>query len=173
MKILNIHGLNGSCHNTNYNTIVKHYEDRDDVEIISPQIDYEANSPSEILLSLVKACSNPDIIVGNSFGGFFAYILGLLTNAKTLLVNPCIPPHEYIPNLVEDYKYTKGLERLWDTHKIHKPNYSLLLGDSDEVLDTNRTLNILASNSKNVKVIPGGHSLRGEEYENWFKENLI
>lgn len=170
MKILNIHGLNGSCHNTNYNTLVDYYSSRTDVEIISPQIDYEVTSPSEIILSIVKTCPNPDIVVGNSFGGFFAYILGLLTNAKTLLVNPCIPPHEYIPNLVSNYHYTDELERIWKTHKIHKPNYALLLGDSDEVLDINRTLNILGN--KNLRIIHGGHSLNGEEYKSWFKENL-
>lgn len=173
MKILNLHGLNGSSHNTNYNTLVKYFKDRDDVEIISPQIDYENISPSVLLLNLIQEFNNPDIIVGNSFGGFFAYILGLFfSKAKTILVNPCIPPYKYIPKLVSNYKYSEELEKIWKVHEIYEPEYSVLLGDSDEVLDINVTLYFLSSKSK-FTIIPGGHSLKGEEYESWFKENLI
>ena len=175
MKILNIHGLNGSSHNTNYNTLVEYFKDSDDVEIISPQIDYENVSPSVLLLNLIHECPKPDIIVGNSFGGFFAYILGLFfPKAKTILVNPCIPPYEYIPKLVSNYKYSEELKKLWEVHEIYEvsePKYSLLLGDADEVLDINVTLYFLSSKSK-FTIIPGGHSLKGEEYENWFKEQL-
>jgi len=172
MKILNLHGLNGSSHNTNYNTLVEYFKDRDDVEIISPQIDYENISPSVLLLNLIHECTKPDIIVGNSFGGFFAYVYGAALGAKTLLVNPCIPPYEYIPELVSDYMFTDDLRSIWTRYSGTNFNYSLLLGDSDEVLDIQKTLNTLNPSHNRITIINGGHSLSGEQYELWFKEQL-
>lgn len=174
MKILNLHGLNGSAHNTNYEFLMKHFY-TEDVQIISPQIDYASDSPYRILLELIRICRNPHIIVGNSFGGFFAYVMGATlptVDLKTILVNPCIPAHKYIGKLVPEYKYADDLEELWNTVKGMNNNYKMLLGDSDEVLDINTTLNILKPSCNDYKIISGGHSLRGEEYESWFKEQL-
>lgn len=174
MKILNLHGLNGSCHNTNYEFLSEYYKDTD-IQIISPQIDYISDSPYHILLEVLKICRNPSIIVGNSFGGFFAYVIGAtlpIVDLKTILINPCIPPHQYIGNLVSDYKYLSDLEEMWNTIKGMNRNYKMLLGDSDKVLDINTTLNILNPSNENYSIISGGHSLKGEEYESWFKEQL-
>lgn len=172
MRILNLHGLNGSSKNTNYRFLAEYYKGRDDVEIISPQLDYSNISPSTILVDILTVCPDPTIIVGNSFGGFFAYLVGAMTGVKTFLINPCIPPHKYIKNLVPDYQYSDILEYIWNRFSIVNIDYEMLLGDNDNVLDIQTTLNTLyAANSKS-KIIAGGHSLSGEEYEKWFKEKL-
>ena len=62
--------------------------------IVSLQIDYVITSPIEILERL-KGYKNVSCIVGNSFGGFFAYVLSNIYNIPSLLVNPCIPPDRY------------------------------------------------------------------------------
>lgn len=173
MIILNLHGLNGSSNNTNFKFLTKYYENRRYVKIISPQLDYATYSPSTILAEIVAMCPNPDIIVGNSFGGFFAYIVAAFTNAKLLMINPCIPPHRYIKNLVPDYKYCDILENIWNRYANMHIQYNLLLGDNDKVLDIKTTLNSLNPESNRVKIISGGHSLSGKEYEDWFKENLL
>lgn len=173
MKILNLHGLNGSSHNTNYNTLVKYFKDRDDVEIVSPQIDYSCTHPLTVLSHIHMSCRYADLVVGNSFGGFFAYVYGAALGAKTLLVNPCIPPYEYIPELVSDYMFTDDLRSIWTRYSGTNFNYRLLLGDSDEVLDIQKTLNTLNPSHNRITIINGGHSLSGEQYELWFKENLL
>ena len=172
MKILNLHGLNGSAHNTNYQFLSKYYSGREDVEIISPQIDYASCSPYEVINILYDNIF-ADIVVGNSFGGFFAYVFSAISGQKALLINPCVPPHKYIGNLVPEYKYLDELTHIWEAVYKHKPsNYSLLLGDIDEVIDTITTLNTL-NDCKDYTIISGGHSLKGEAYEKWFKEHLI
>lgn len=172
MRILNLHGLNGSSNNTNYKFLSEYYKDRDDVEIISPQLDYANISPSTLLVDILTECPDPDIIVGNSFGGFFAYLIGAMTGVKTYLINPCIPPHKYIKNLVPDYLYSDLLEHLWNKFSIIHIDYEMLLGDNDNILDIQTTLNTLYAASSKSKIIAGGHSLSGKEYENWFKEKL-
>ena len=47
MKILNIHGYRGSCENSSFAALSAL-----GAEMISPQIDYDKQSPDEILLSL-------------------------------------------------------------------------------------------------------------------------
>lgn len=169
MKILNIHGLYGDSNNTNYKAIVNYYKGREDIEIISPQLDLTDN-PYSILTELGDAY---DLIVGNSFGGFFAYILGSRLKVPTLLTNPYIPPSIYIPNLVTGYKYTEELITLWDEYRRSNLKCSILLGDSDEVLDSSVTLNNLNIFHTKVKTIPGGHSLEGEDHQKWLEGELI
>lgn len=169
MKILNLHGLYGDSNNTNYKTLVNYYKDREGVEIISPQLDLTDN-PYDILVSLDDTY---DLVVGNSFGGFFAYIIGSKLKVPTLLTNPCIPPSRYIPNLVTNYKYTEELITLWEEYKDSNFKCSILLGDSDEVLDGSITLNSLNIFHTKVKTISGGHSLKGDEYQKWFEGELI
>ena len=106
--ILNLHGLNGSSYNTNYKLLIDLYS-KD--FIISPQMDYILTSPTEILDRL-KRYKDIDYIVGNSFGGFYAYVLSNMCNIPCLLVNPCIPPERYIPFLVEEYEFTDELINL-------------------------------------------------------------
>ena len=172
MLILNLHGLNGSCHNTNFKTISKIYEGDSDVVIVSPQIDYTSDSPYEIIGHILSNIDKPDIIIGNSFGGFFAYVLGAITNAKTLLVNPCIPPHEYLGKLVIGYPYLDELKEIWNKCSGLNHDYHVLVGDSDDVLNTHSTLNVLKPQPERITIIAGGHSLSGEDYEIWLKENL-
>ena len=172
MKILNLHGLNGSCTNTAYRFLSEYYKDAKSVEIISPQLDYAVNSPYSILDEIRIQCSDPDIVVGTSFGGFFAYIVGATLGCKTVLINPCIPPHRYIPKLVSDYKYTDILELIWSKYSQISLDYNMILGNNDTVLDIQTTLNNLCTPVDNYTIISGGHSLNGEEYETWFKEIL-
>lgn len=174
MKILNLHGLYGSAQNTNYSVLSEYYAGREDVEIISPQIDYAVKSPYWVLKEILAECDKPDIVVGNSFGGFFAYVFGaMLLDTKTILINPCIPPHEYIKNIVPDYEYVGDLEEIWEHVKTLSIDYSMLLGDSDDVIDIKTTLNTLSPSTNRYTIISGGHRLSGEIYEKWFKEQLI
>lgn len=171
MKILNLHGLNGSSENTNYKFLSEYFKGRDDVEIISPQIDYANRDPYAIFGELV--CSGDiNLVVGNSFGGFFAYLLGYFWTTKTILINPCIPPAKYIPTLAPGYKYTEELEEMWNACKNLNYSYTMLLGDSDDVIDIDITLDNLNPKPEQFSIISGGHSLSGQEYENWFKEQL-
>lgn len=169
MAILNLHGLNGSRNNTNYSILCEKFGEG---AVISPQIDYEIDSPELIIHNILSSCPAPDLIVGNSFGGFFAYIIGSIAGAKTLLVNPCIPPHEYIPNLVSDYKYTGMLESLWGTYADTNNDYFMILGSEDDVLNIDTTLNYLKPTDNRFTIISGGHSLKGEEFIRVFKEHL-
>lgn len=165
--ILNLHGLNGSSHNTTYALLMEIYsEDR----IISPQMDYVMTSPIEILDRL-KEYENIDYIVGNSFGGFYAYVLSNMRNVPCLLVNPCIPPDRYIPLLVEGYAYTDELIHLMSQYFNNSQEVYMILGMEDDVLSPTYTEQIMEVTK--LWKINGGHSLSGnQQFYSVFKEGV-
>lgn len=153
--ILNLHGLNGNASNTNYNLLLKKYPAD---MIVSPQIDYAITSPTKILNKL-RQYEDIDYIVGNSFGGFYAYLLSNMCHIPCLLVNPCIPPDKYIPSFVEGYAYT---DELVSFMKVYAPNPQpvyMILGMDDEILSPDYTEQTIKADK--LWKIRGGHSLSG------------
>lgn len=165
--ILNLHGLNGSAHNTNYKLLLEIYSH---AEVISPQIDYAKTSPAKILDRL-KQYNGIDYVVGNSFGGFYAYVLSNVSNIPCLLVNPCIPPQKYIPSLVEGYEHTEELTRLMKRYAKNSQPVCMILGMNDDVLSPSYTEQIM----KVTKIwkIDGGHSFsENQQFYSVFKEAI-
>lgn len=165
--VLNLHGLNGSPHNTTYKLLLGRYPEE---MVVSPQIDYEKTSPVE-LVERLKWYKGIDFIVGNSLGGFYAYILGNICHVPCLLVNPCIPPERYIPSLVEGYKFTDELAYLMEEYFYNRQEVYMVLGMGDDVLSPVYTEQVM--DVTKVWKIDGGHSLSGnEEFYSVFYEAL-
>lgn len=155
--VLNLHGLNGSSHNTNYTLLMELYSED---YVISPQIDYAVISPTEVLRRL-KEYKDIDYVVGNSFGGFYAYVLSNMLHIPCLLVNPCIPPDRYIPSLVEGYAFTEELADLMDRYSNNLQPVYMILGMDDDILSPVYTEQIV--NVTKLWKIQGGHSLSGNQ----------
>ena len=64
---------------------------------------------------------NPDLIVGSSLGGYFAYHLGTHYKTNLLLLNPALPNRSYDPPILSD-----GTE---------KSKVWALIGKNDDVVD--------------------------------------
>lgn len=153
--VLNLHGLNGSSYNTNYTLLMELYSQG---YIISPQIDYAVTSPAE-LLNRLKEYKDIDYVVGNSFGGFYAYVLSEMLHVPCLLVNPCIPPEKYLPSLVGEYAFIDELTNLTDGYSNNSQPVYMILGMEDDVLLPACTERIV--NVTKLWKIHGGHSLSG------------
>lgn len=169
--ILNLHGLYGTAENTNYGILAELYPV---TEIYSPQIDFEKRSPYDIIDRLY-AIKDIDIIVGNSFGGFYAYAMGAEWNIPCLLTNPCIPPAKYIRELVPEYPE----ESLYQLSELTEPAYTkrihertcntfVILGKNDDILEPEFTKNYLRN--AEIHEIDGGHRLSGSVYKKLFDE---
>lgn len=167
MMILNLHGLNGKWNNTTYRLLLKAYAE--DL-ISSPQINYAVTSPAKILDNL-QSLENISYVVGNSFGGFYAYILSTMLRIPCLLVNPCIPPEKYIPSLVKGYAYTEELVHLTVEYSSHSQPVYMILGMDDTVLSPACTMQTLQVTQ--TWKIRGGHSLSGnQQFYSAFKKAL-
>lgn len=164
--IVNIHGLYGNAENVNYTILTKLYPAS---EIYSPQMHFEDRSPNGIVDEL-NAVKDIDFIVGNSFGGFCAYVLSAKRNRPCLLVNPCIPPTKYLGELVPGYpkqflNELKQLEEYACATKFQRPvcDTFVILGKDDDLLDPGFTKEHL----KNVELyeVDGGHKLSGAAFQ--------
>jgi len=157
MKILNLHGYNGSVHNSVYQVLLELQ-----YEIISPRIDYDNVNPRQLLLNLSEIYDENDCgaVVGTSAGGFFAAQLCVMKQCPTVLINPCLMPFVYLPRL--GYNSINGVfefsEMFSDITKIHPELVSAIVGEDDEIIDTHEYTKTLLHNSKYIAVPNGKHS---------------
>lgn len=157
MKILNIHGYRGSSDNSAYHALLPL-----GVEIISPQMDYDKQSPDEILLFLNNLWQqhNCQAIVGTSLGGFYAALLSMKHHAKTVLINPCLLPFLLLPQLEESQNTLlfDYLRLFADMVKIDKNQIVAIIGEQDEVISTHDFTQNLLGKSRCICVPNGKHS---------------
>mgnify|MGYP000433192538 CR=1 FL=1 len=96
----------------------------------APEMDYtDKNVFTDLLKSVVNF--TPDIIIGSSMGGYFAYALGGVCKIPVLLFNPALHSRTFeplIPEFVKDY---------------YPPKMEVILGSDDAVINSNTTLQYL------------------------------
>ena len=85
-----------------------------------------------------------------------------------MLTNPCIPPHEYLPGLVDDYHYLEEMEAIWNGTYPRAFDCTAIVGRRDEVVDHRRTIELLKPCCR-VLTVDSGHSMSGEEYGDAFR----
>ena len=157
MKIINIHGYRGSCENSSFAALSAL-----GAEMISPQIDYDKQSPDEILLFLndLWQQNGCQAIVGTSLGWFYAALLSMKHHAKTVLINPCLLPFLLLPQLEESQNTLlfDYLRLFADIVKIDKNQIVVIIGEQDEVISTHDFTQNLLGKSRCILVPDGKHS---------------
>lgn len=174
MKILNIHGFDGHCYNSNFQVLKKLGHD-----VVSPQLDYRFESPIQIMSQLLEISFSDDfdLIVATSFGAFFAKMLSIITGKHCILTNPCLRPDISLKKLAPEY-FTrkndliieKGVRFLWN-----RADYSgdiIIIGDDDEVIDHYDITLWEAFNAKFYHIPGGKHRLEEEQLDPCLKEAL-
>lgn len=162
MRILNIHGYNGSPENSAYKALAKLGH-----EIISPAFDYENESPDDIMgrLSRLADDEQPDIIVGTSMGGFYAAVLSVKSDIPVILVNPFLMPFLTFP------EHIKPLIALFgELSKIRSEKISCIVGSDDEVLGDHTFTKDLLDNQRFRIIEGGGHSGATLPLDEYFSE---
>jgi predicted esterase YcpF (UPF0227 family) len=101
---------------------------------------------------------NPDLIVGSSMGGYFAYHLGTHFSTNLLLLNPALPKRSFEPPIMADGKQKS---RIW-----------AMVGENDTDVPAKENIEIL--NRAGAKVQIGNHKHRTpvEVFEPYFKSVL-
>ncbi|MGN1412440.1 MAG: YqiA/YcfP family alpha/beta fold hydrolase [Oscillospiraceae bacterium] len=157
MKILNIHDYRENTHNSVY-TVLETF--RYDINIISPQLDYDSVKPEKILKILHQQIieNKIDIIVGVGLGGFYAAILSAQLDLPVFLVNPYLMPFIYLPRL----GYTKDVKPYMtmfrELFKLKKHNISTVVGGQDEIIDTQELTKSILQNTRYAFIPNGKHS---------------
>lgn len=151
MKILNIHGYGGSAENSACLALKELGHD-----VISPQIDYDAESSENIFGDIKKAVeeNKPDHIVGTSLGGFFALLTAIRFNIPAALVNPCLMPFATLSELGYDGDISGFIRLFGNFADIRQENTAVIIGGRDEIVSYHDT--VTRKLIENCTVIPDG-----------------
>jgi esterase/lipase len=165
MKVLFFHGLGGSLQEDKRNIIVNVLGKKRTV-VNSPELDYEdiANKGVDLIGAFDSYVGvwKPDVIIGNSMGGFLAFHIANKFSIPCFLTNPALPE-----TTLSYSWFGKNLQKI----KNPKLNY-FVLGALDQVVEFNSNLNYINNlNLKNSKISISekeGHSMSMKT----FKDNL-
>lgn len=169
MKILNIHGYKGSAKNSAYEalTALGH-------EAASPELDYDMLLPDETLEILLREAGEcgAEMLVGSSLGGFYAAVMSVRLGLPAVLVNPCLMPFLHLPRLGYVGEIRPFIKLFGELADIDSKKISVIVGGSDEVIDTHDMTRNLLKNSR-FEVLPNGrHSGSTLPLESFFAEVL-
>lgn len=137
MKILYFHGFESSLPSSKANWMGEQGH-----TVVSHPMNYEYENSFEIALKFTKSF-NPDMIVGSSMGGYFAFRIGTHISTKLVLLNPALAKR------TRDYNYPINGE--------FKPKIWALLGKNDEVVDPRYTTKKLKELNAIITIEDHGH----------------
>lgn len=162
MLILNLCDINDDAENIYYKELLKYFTKN---QIFSHKCDYSAH-PGELILGLMR--NKYDLIIGHGFGGLLALVIGRITGAKTILINPMYPASRYWDEFYPEYENKSFIEHItendicWDTKGESTKNVFLILGKDDDLIDTVTTDKYLTEG--NSFYVEGGHWPNGEDF---------
>lgn len=152
MKIINIHGYRGSCHNAAYTALsALGYQP------VSMQTDHDITPPEQVFSSLCDLIENnrPELVTGTSLGGFYAALLSVRYDLPAVLVNPCLMPFYHLPILGYKGDIAPFIRMFAELSKLDSSKIHCIIGGKDEVVTTHSFTRRLIGEDR-IKVIPDG-----------------
>lgn len=160
MKILYIHGYNGTPDGPKLDMLRKEYQS---ATIFAPQHDGVPDHVHDLLDGIASTMDDPeDVIIGNSLGGFWANLFSLRYGVPALLINPVVSPLKALETLgcpfaVEYAPYEKEVKA-----DAISPR-TVLLAEDDEVLCYRDAFEFFSGICRVELLKSGGHGMNDPE----------
>ena len=154
MKIVYLHGLESNVDQKDPKII---FLNNNFDEVFTPAINYKDKNTFAKLFSKIKAI-NPDLIVGSSIGGYFAYLIGSKLGIETVLFNPAVIGRAFDP--------------IVDDTNLSGARHNVFLGQSDNVIsgkDIKTYFNRKGVGSFKYNSYKGGHRVPEDTFINSIK----
>jgi hypothetical protein len=129
MKALFLHGLESKAKSQKSEFLAKF-----DAEC--PAMDYKQSGLFNEILAKIQN-DRPDVLIGSSMGGWFAYCLSTITGIPTILFNPAV--------------HSRSMEPAVQIGSM-KANHTVILGKKDELIKPEETLEWIKNNPGNFNV---------------------
>ena len=151
MKILFLHGLESTNQSSKVDFMRALGHD-----VHAEYMDYKKvlDLYSKTLNSIIDF--NPDLIVGSSMGGYFAFHLGTHYKTNLLLLNPALPNRTFDPPILPD---GNEKSKIW-----------ALVGENDDVVRPKENIEILKRAGAKVSLGDHEHRTPKEVFEPFFME---
>ena len=178
MKIVNLHGLNGTGNNSRDPILYQHFKDVEDVEVISPTYTvYDYNIGMKELLAMQHLWADDEVLfIGASTGAIYANQLAHRFDGKCVLVNPLVDPkllllaigEQTIHSTGEKYNLTKKHVDSFPT-EYKDIGMTLLVAGDDELIDASSAYKDPVLKTKKIILAKkGGH--RFTEFSKYLNE---
>ena len=156
VTVLNIHGYHGSPENVPHRTL----KDLKCETVVSPEIDYDSESPESVLNRLRYYVSHKfiDFIVGTSLGGFYAAVLAAEFDLPVILINPCLMPFLHLPRLGYKGDIEPFISMFGTLTDMNEENVCCIVGDADEIIDSHDLTERMFGNERFRRIPEGKHS---------------
>ncbi|MDE6087299.1 MAG: hypothetical protein K2G25_02830 [Oscillospiraceae bacterium] len=134
MTILNIHGYKGSPENSAKKILDQFHC----YEVLSPALNYDRIPPVQMFAELNQIVQEqtPDVLVGTSYGGFFAASLCAKYRIPAILVSPCLLPFVQLPRLGCEWSVKNYFPVFSLLSELNVDLTATIIGDQDEIIDT-------------------------------------
>lgn len=168
MKILYLHNFGEIVRDSHYEALRRLFPD---AEISAIEIDY-TDKPIFDLVFDFECIRDVDCIVGNGFGGYLAYIVGIANNTKTICINPYIPMTDYLEGVpyIEDNR--EDMNTLWQNNKGENKDCHILLEAKLQVPDTNKTFEAL-KDIADINIYCDSETITNSKlYEDWLRRYI-
>ncbi len=164
-KVLLIHGLGGSPSEEKS----KVFRDLG-YEVVFPFIDYdmewEKDKFKSKFIEILNLANDCDLIVGQSIGGYLAYLLNKATNIETIIINPAL-----------DRTKTKLNIKNFDVNfkNINNGTLSVYIGSDDILVLPIYTLDYIKDNNINayVEIVEGMEHRVSPKFLNTIMDNYF
>jgi uncharacterized protein len=121
-KVIYFHGLESEQGGEKVDFLTQKYF------TIAPAMDYHNPNLFQEMLELVQDVE-PDLLIGSSMGGYFAYMIASHTGIPVVLLNPALHSRSFEPEgVIQGEKEVVGV---------------MINGSEDDVIDPTKTANIL------------------------------
>lgn len=125
MKILYIHGLNGSL-SPEKRALLEPYG-----EVFAPAIDYQSDAHAIASISTAFKAQSISVVIGSSMGGFTGYYVSNIMQCPALLFNPALAQRS-VPQTIPEIKNNTS------------PFKQIVIGTQDDVVNPKQTLKFLS-----------------------------
>ena len=155
MKIVYLHGLESNIDQKDPKII---FLNNNFDEVYTPSINYKDKTTFSKLFSKIKSI-NPNLIVGSSMGGYFAYLIGSKLGIQTVLFNPAVIDRSFKPTV--------------DDSNLKGAKHNVYLGKSDNVINSENVMRYFGhagSGSFYYTPYKGGHRVPEDTFINAIKD---
>jgi uncharacterized protein len=146
--ILNLHGFASIGNNSKNKALAAAFPDD---EIISPTLPINPVEVVDLIDELISKHKEPTIIVGSSFGGFYAFYTSVIYKKNCILINPSMKPWKSLQEAIgEHQRFVTGEKFVWEAEYLSlleklderikrvgivETKLNFFLSNDDEVLD--------------------------------------
>ena len=158
MKVAYLHGLESKGYGKKNDFLREVFDD-----VFDPRIAYTKTKGIFSKLAVEIGTFSPDVIIGSSMGGRFAYHIGNILKIDTILLNPAIGMCNVPIPIVDTEKE--------DTYGVH---HHVLLGKNDTIILPHTTEQYLEENcySFTIDYHNGGHRTPYELFVEQVRQHL-